>query len=100
MDTNETYLTDKFGMSFYAYCVPRFQTSLDTHRNVNRKNPISGHQWTERVLKDNHVSIAARIERAYQRWLLLPETANRYHYLNAYPRTPKETDSINSKISS
>jgi len=98
MDTNENYLTDKFGMSFYAFCVPRFQTSLDTHRDVNRRNPISGHQWTERVLKENHEVIAAKIERAYQKWLTFPETINRYHPLNAYPRTPKETDSINSKI--
>ena len=85
------FLTDKFGMSFYTLKEPRFTTNLDTHKTVNRHNPISGHRWTERIPKNNAGSIAAKIDRQYAKWLTFREVTNKLHMLNFWPRTPKET---------
>lgn len=91
-------LTDKFGMSFYKLCEPRFTTNLEPYKNVSRRNVLSGHNWVERVPKANFNAISKRIEKEYQKWLTLNTTTNKMHSLNFMPRTPRETRMIQAEI--
>ena len=91
-------LTDKYGMSFYKYCAPRFTTTLDPYKYIAKNNPLSGHHWTERKLKPNADWINLKIEQQHKTWLTYPEVINFYHPLNAMPRTPKETRMIQAQI--
>lgn len=92
------YLTDEYGISFYKLCEPFFRTELCIYKWVDRSNPISGHKWSERVLKHNHEDILRRIKKAYQAWLKYPETVNKLHVLNFMPRTIRETKMIQADI--
>lgn len=92
------YLTDEFGMSFYKLCEPTFNSKLTIHKMVDRHNPLSGHSWTECVLKHNHEDILRKLKKAYQTWLQYPETINKLHPLNFMPRTIRETKMIQADI--
>lgn len=94
------YVVDKFGFPFYKFCTPRFRTSLEPCKTVNRFNKISGHGWTEQVPKKNHDAIVARIEKEYEEWLTFPSTKNTMHPFNTMPRTIKETMKIQCDIDS
>lgn len=89
-------LTDQFGMSFYALSDHKFTGALDTHTSVNRKNPISGHEWTENVPKKNIEAIEKKNEEKYQKWLKSLESKNWYSH--GMPRTPRETRMIQAQI--
>ena len=91
-------LTDKYGMSFYKLCEPRFIPSRETYKTVNRYNPLSGHRWTEQVPKKDIEQIQYIIEKEYQNWLCTRQVRNKYHPLNFMPRTPKETRKIQAQI--